>query len=142
VSAYISSSLQEQIRQRFAHCCAYCRTAERLTVTTFEFEHIVPVSAGGATSFNNLCLSCPSCNRYKATRQTALDPQTNTQVALFHPQQQNWVEHFGWSEDATEVIGHTPIGRATVAALRMNRPQLIRVRQLWVKLDEHPPQIN
>lgn len=142
MSTYISSRLQQQIRQRFAHCCAYCRTAERLTVTTFEFEHIVPVSAGGATSFDNLCLSCPSCNRYKATRQTALDPQTNAQVALFHPQRQNWIEHFGWSEDATEVVGHTPIGRATVAALRINRPQLIRVRQLWVKLDEHPPQIN
>ncbi|MEL6778294.1 MAG: HNH endonuclease, partial [Cyanobacteria bacterium J06597_16] len=32
--------------------------------------------------------------------------------------------------------------RATCAALRMNRPQLVRVRRMWVILGEHPPQIN
>jgi hypothetical protein len=30
VSAYIPSVLQRQIRDRFANCCAYCRTAEAL----------------------------------------------------------------------------------------------------------------
>jgi len=57
--------LQRQVRDRFANYCAYCRTAEALTVTTFEFEHITPRSAGGETVLENLCLSCPSCNRYK-----------------------------------------------------------------------------
>lgn len=27
------------------------------------------------------------------------------------------------------------------SALKMNRPQLIRVRKMWVKLGEHPPDI-
>jgi hypothetical protein len=139
LSVYISVELQRQIRSHFENCCAYCRTAESLTVTTFEFEHIVPLSKGGATSFENLCLACPSCNRYKATRQTAIDPTTQAEVQLFHPQQQTWDDHFEWSEEATEITGLTPIGKATIVALKMNRSQLLRVRQMWVKMGEHPP---
>jgi hypothetical protein len=86
-------------------------------------------------------LACPSCNRYKASRQTAVDSITQQEVNLFHPQLQMWGEHFAWSEDATEIIGLTPIGRATIVALKMNRPQLIRVRKMWVKMGEHPPTI-
>lgn len=139
MSAYIPVDLQRQIRDRFLNCCAYCYTAEVLTVTTFEFEHIIPRSAGGETVFENLCLACPSCNRYKATRQTAVDPITGESVSLFHPQRQVWEEHFRWNDDATEIIGLTPVGRATISALKMNRPQLTRVRGMWVKMGEHPP---
>ena len=141
MSAYISVELQRQIRSRFANCCVYCRTAESLIVTTFEFEHIVPLSKGGETTFENLCLACPSCNRYKATRQTATDPTTQEEVELFHPQKQSWTNHFEWNEEATEIVGLTLIGRATVVVLKMNRPQLLRVRQMWVKMGEHPPAI-
>ena len=139
MSAYIAVELQRQIRDRFLNCCAYCRTAEALTVTTFEFEHILPRSAGGETVFENLCLACPNCNRYKATRQTAVDPITGENVSLFNPQRQLWEEHFCWNDNATEIIGLTPVGRATISALKMNRPQLTRVRGMWVKMGEHPP---
>ena len=141
MSVYISVELQKQVRHCFADCCAYCHTAESLTVTTFEFEHIIPPSAGGETVFENLCLACPSCNRYKATRQTAIDPNTQDEVKLFHPQQQAWIKHFAWSEDATEIVGITPVGRGTISVLKMNRPQLTRVRKMWVKMGEHPPNI-
>ncbi|NJL37280.1 MAG: HNH endonuclease [Leptolyngbyaceae cyanobacterium RM2_2_4] len=57
MSAYIPVELQRQIRSCFADCCAYCRTVEALTVTTFEFEHIVPLARGGETRFENLCLA-------------------------------------------------------------------------------------
>ncbi|MFM7441805.1 MAG: hypothetical protein ACKO2V_24940 [Snowella sp.] len=39
-------------------------------------------------------------------------------------------------------MGITAEGRATIEALRMNRPQLIRVRVMWVKMGEHPPEID
>lgn len=142
MSAYIPVGLQRQVRDRFTNCCAYCRTSEALTVTTFEFEHITPRSAGGESILENLCLSCPSCNRYKAQRQTAIDPLTETMVSLFHPQLEAWTDHFAWSEDNTEIIGLTAIGRATILALKMNRPQMIRVRRMWVKMGEHPPKLE
>jgi hypothetical protein len=141
MSAYISVELQRQIRNRFANCCAYCLTAELLTATTFEFEHIIPRSAGGETILENLCLSCPSCNRYKADLQNIIDPVTEQFVRLFHPQLQLWNEHFSWNDDASEILGITNIGRVTITTLKMNRPQLVRVRKLWVKLAEHPPKL-
>ena len=142
MSVYISVELQRQIRERFSGCCAYCLTAEYLTVTIFEFEHITPRSAGGDTVLENLCLSCPSCNRFKGNRRKAKDPITEQVVALFHPQLQTWEEHFSWNENSTEIIGLTSIGRATIVALRMNRPQIVRVRRMWVKLGEYPPRME
>ncbi|RUT02572.1 HNH endonuclease [Dulcicalothrix desertica PCC 7102] len=141
MSAYIAVELQKEVRAKFCDCCAYCRTAEFLIATTFEFEHIRPRSAGGETNFNNICLACPSCNRYKASRQTGLDIEQGQEAALFHPQQQLWEEHFAWNEDCTEIIGITEIGRATISVLKMNRPQLIRIRKMWVEMGEHPPNI-
>jgi len=142
MSAYISVDLQQQIRYRFADSCAYCLTAEALTATTFEFDHILPRSLGGKTVLENLCLACPSCNRYKANYQNVVDPVTNQTINLFHPQIQVWTEHFAWNEDASEIIGLTDIGRATIVRLKMNRVPLVRVRKLWIKLGEHPPKIK
>ncbi len=141
MSVYIPVKLQQRVRTHFADRCAYCQTSESLTGAIFEFEHIRPRSAGGETSFENLCLACPTCNRYKSNRQIASDPLTNQSVPLFHPHLQEWADHFTWNEDTTEIAGLTPIGRATISALKMNRPQMIRVRRMWVKMDEHPPKL-
>lgn len=142
MSAYVPTALRTHVRTQFHECCAYCHTAEALAVTTFEIEHIVPQAAGGETVPQNLCLACPTCNRHKASRQTALDPETNNQQPLFHPQQQNWSQHFAWQEQGAILQGLTPTGCATIAALKMNRPQLVRIRKLWIKLNEHPPEYD
>jgi hypothetical protein len=142
MSVYISVALQGRVRQRFSNCCAYCRTAEQLTVAIFEFEHIVPRSAGGETAFENLCLACPTCNRYKADVMLAVDPVTQETVPLFHPQQHRWADHFSWGAHGTEIVGLTATGRATIAALKMNRPQMIRVRRMWTAMKEHPPDLD
>ncbi|MBA3924380.1 MAG: HNH endonuclease [Nostocaceae cyanobacterium] len=139
MSAYIPVELQRRIRERFFNGCAYCRTAESLTGMTFEFEHIMPRSLGGETLFENLCFACPNCNRHKADRQMAVDQVTEQSVSLFHPQLQIWGEYFAWSDNGQKLVGLSPIGRATIAALRMNRSQLVWARGLWVKLGEHPP---
>jgi len=139
VSAYVPTSLRRRVAERFAHCCAYCRTAESLSVAIFEFEHIVPRSAGGQTVFDNICFACPSCNRYKADRVTAIDPDTEAEESLFHPHRDGWSDHFCWNVDATELLALTAKGRATISALRMNRSQIVRVRKMWVALGEHPP---
>lgn len=63
-------------------------------------------------------------------------------TSLFHPQREVWNDHFSWSENATELIGLTLSGKVTIDTLRMNRPQLIRVRRLWVAMGEHPPNLT
>ena len=142
MSAYVPAELRRRVAKHFADCCAYCQTAERLTVATFEIEHIAPRSAGGETAFENLCLSCPTCNRHKADRSIIEDPDTKEQVALFHPHRDTWQDHFAWSAGFTELVGLTATGRATIAALKMNRRQLMRVRRMWVAMGEHPPCIE
>jgi hypothetical protein len=139
MTASIPISLKRRIRERFANCCAYCRTAENLTATTFEFEHIVPRSAGGASVFANVCFSCPMCNRYKSNRTLGRIESTEMECRLFHPHQDHWTDHFSWNEDSTEIVALTDVGQATITALKMNRPQIIRVRRMWVAMNEHPP---
>ena len=130
----VSSDLQRLVRERERHRCAYCRTPESLTVTIFEIDHIIPKHSGGVTIASNLCLACPSCNRYKGASLTSVDPETDEEVQLFHPRKDRWEEHFAWAEDQTRIVGLTARGRATVEKLRMNRPQMVRLRGLWRRL--------
>ncbi len=58
---------------------------------------------------------------------------------LFNPRTQVWPEHFAWSEEGDLIVGLTPTGRATVVALNLNRPSLVKARQLWVSVGWHPP---
>ncbi len=138
MSLYIPSDLRREVREYFGGYCGYCHSPEILMAVTFELEHIVPVSAGGMTAFENLALACPTCNRHKASRQSAPDPATGEAVSLFHPQQQAWDEHFAWIDGGAQLIGLTPTGRVTIETLRMNRLVLVHVRRLWIQLGEHP----
>ena len=138
MSRYLSVELRRRVREAFGSCCAYCKTAESLTVVTFEVEHITPVSRGGESSFENLCLACPACNRFKSDR-TQGKLTDGTDIQLFHPQQDDWAEHFDWTVDGTVIVGLTDSGKATVNLLRMNRAQVVSVRALWVAAGRHPP---
>jgi hypothetical protein len=109
-----------------------------LTVAIFEIEHIIPLASGGITEFENLCLACPSCNRFKSNR-TQGRTDTGSESRLFHPQQDHWLEHFDWSVDATVIVGLTEVAQATIKTLRMNRQQVVDVRSLWVDAGRHPP---
>lgn len=120
--------------------CEYCQTPERFVPEALSIEHIVPRSRGGASGAENLCLACQGCNNHKYIRVSARDPVTERQVPLFHPRKHRWQDHFAWSPDATMVIGLTAIGRATVEALRLNRPGLVALREALVAFGVHPPE--
>jgi hypothetical protein len=139
MSSYIPVQLREQVFAQAESRCAYCHSLEDLMGVTFEVEHIIPESAGGTTSQDNLCLSCPTCNRHKGARLSAQDSMSGDDVSLFHPLKQNWDEHFSWSDDGTQIIGLTLTGRATVEALHMNRPVIVQLRRYWIALSLHPP---
>ena len=111
--------------------CAYCLSPEQMMGVAFEIDHVIPRSAGGRTQLDNLCSSCPTYNRHKAKRLTARDPLSRRLVTLFHPKQDLWSHHFAWSADGVQIIGLTPTGRATVEALRCNRPAMILLRRYW-----------
>lgn len=138
MSDYIPAALRRRVRARFCERCAYCQSSEALTVVTFEVEHIVPMSLDGLTEFDNLCLACPACNRHKSNLVTGLTDE-GLESRLFHPQRDRWHDHFDWSVNGTLIVGLTDIGKATKNLLRMNRPQLARVRAIWTLIGKHPP---
>lgn len=120
-------------------CCEYCKCRADFATQSLVTEHIIPSVKGGSDDLENLALACQGCNSHKAVKTEALDPVSKQLVPLFHPRQQKWREHFNWDESYTQILGLTPTGRATVEALRLNRPELLRLRAALFLLGEHPP---
>lgn len=135
----VPQQLRERLRTRALGRCEYCQTAERVTGLRCQVDHIMPLSRGGVTAEENLCLACSACNGHKQARLVGVDPQTGETVALYNPRQQEWWQHFAWSDDGAEIMGLTSTGRATVVALEMNDPLMVTARSLWVGMGVHPP---
>lgn len=124
---------------RCAHYrCEYCRSSEHCTGHDFTVDHIVATSQGGSDSPDNLCWCCFWCNTLKQARHEALDARTGLKARLFNPRQDDWSMHFRWSRGGLTVQARTASGRATVTALNLNRPTLVRARRIWVRQGKHP----
>ena len=135
----IPVAVRALIRERSGYRCEYCQSQERFSNSPFVVEHITPRALGGATLLDNLAYACAGCNGHKAVKLIAPDPLSGETVPLFHPRRQQWAQHFRWNEDATNVEGVTATGRATVAALQLNRPSLVNMRRVLRASGDHPP---
>jgi hypothetical protein len=131
--AYIPAELRRQVRADAAGRCGYCHSPETLIGMPLEFEHVYPEARGGPTTRENLWLACTRCNDHKGDRIDGVDPESGERVPVFNPRTQIWVEHFAWSPDGALIVGLTPIGRATVAALRLNNEFIVVARRFWVE---------
>ena len=136
-----SPQLRREVAQRAQWRCEYCLTSHAYATQPFAADHITPQSQGGETTLENLALAC-GCNLYKGNRAHAIDPQTGHRVLLFHPRRQKWKRHFAWSTDSLYVVGRTRSGRATVEALKMNRPELVNLRRILHMVGEHPQEME
>lgn len=132
-------SIQTLVETRAKNCCEYCQAQAYFSHDSFSIEHIIPLFLNGTDELHNLAWSCLSCNSIKHTAVTAIDPMTGQVVSLFHPRQNIWEEHFEWGEDITLMIGKTPIGRATIHRLQLNRFGLVNYRRVLAAAGEHPP---
>ncbi|MCB9431853.1 MAG: HNH endonuclease [Ardenticatenaceae bacterium] len=135
----VSENKRQQVRARAKNRCEYCLSHQDYILGRLQIDHILPVVKGGSDELSNLCLACELCNQYKWTQTDGLDLETGDVVALFHPRQQKWHEHFAWSQDGNTVIGLTACGRATVDVLRLNNELARTVRRNWVRAGWHPP---
>jgi len=138
-SGAVSSELRALVVERARGRCEYWAADSRFATQSFSVEHILPRSRGGTTVEGNLALSCQGCNNHKYNKIVGVDPVTGAAAALFHPRESAWGEHFAWSPDAVLVVGLTPTGRATVAALALNRAGLVNLRRVLFAAGEHPP---
>ena len=131
-----SAARRAEVAARAGHRCEYCHLPTRGQVATFPIDHILPRSAGGTTDPANLALACPHCNAHKWEQAEAADPESGATVPLYHPRRDAWDEHFRYA--AGELVGRTPSGRATVAALAVNDPDMVELRQLLADLGLFP----
>jgi len=136
---YISVELRSAVASAARGRCGYCLSRQDIIGIRLHFEHIIPRVAGGQTIAGNLWLACPLCNGFKGTQTHAVDPETGELAPLFNPRMQNWYEHFAWSEDGTEIVGQTTVGRATTLALQLNNEYIVPARRRWVAAGWHPP---
>lgn len=133
----VSPALHAEVVLRARNRCEYCLLSQLGQEATFHVDHVVPRAVGGRTEENNLALACVSCSLRKWARETATDPDSGEDVPLFSPRTHVWGEHFRWEEE--RVVPLTPTGRATVAALAMNRPVIVAIRHEEAILGRHPP---
>jgi hypothetical protein len=135
----VSTNLKLQVAIRAFRICEYCRCSEKFSSTPFSVEHIIPRSLGGTNDLSNLAFACMGCNNIKFTKTTGFDIETNSIVPLFHPRNDVWAEHFVWDSSLLLIIGLTPIGRASIESLKLNREELQYIRSVMFLMGEHPP---
>ena len=134
----LTAALRQQIIERENRRCAYCRSP-MLVGIPMVVDHVIPLTIGGTSTLENLCLACYRCNEFKGPRTEAIDPIEGRQTPLFHPRRQQWHEHFAWHIDGNTLLGLTPCGRATIATLRLNNDWLVQARRIWMRVGLHPP---
>lgn len=76
-------------------------------------------------------------NLFKSDFETGPDAESQAEVALCHPRRDVWEQHFGVNEGAA-IVGITPVGRATVVRLQMNRSLHITAHRRWRELGLFP----
>lgn len=133
---YIPPFLRKLVIRRAKNCCEYCGLSQAGQEATFHIDHIIPLASGGKTTADNLALACVSCSLRKNARETAVDPQTGEEVALFHPRRDQWEKHFRW--EGVRLFGLSATGRATIVALELNRSLILAIREEEIILGRHP----
>ena len=134
-----SPAVRERVMLRAYHCCEYCKSQDKYSPNLFTIDHLVPQNMGGDDVESNLAYACFLCNRLKSNKLNAFDMLTETWVSLFNPRLNIWSDHFSWNQAATEILPITPIGRVTIATLKLNREKLIEYRKSLILFGVHPP---
>ena len=138
----ISKALKRKVKERAKELCEYCLANSHFSWHPFPIDHVLPESKGGKSTFDNLANTCQNCNSGKYNKTNVYDPISKILTAIFNPRTDKWNAHFQWNKELTHIIGLTPKGRATVAALKMNRPNVVNQRKALVFYGVHPPNME
>lgn len=132
-------AIRQAVRERAAGHCEYCLSPDDCSPAPFNVEHIVPTGRGGSDTLESLAWSCGGCNGSKGVAIAGMDLVTGEFAPLFHPRKDLWEEHFNWGDDPLVLVGKSATGRATIARLHLNRPELLLLRRLLTLAQRHPP---
>lgn len=136
MTSYISTSLRQLINDRAGGKCEYCLIHQDFSIYSHEVDHAVAVKHGGSSTEENLVLACLSCNRYKGSDLTSIDPITQEITSLFNPRSYKWSNHFQLKESS--ILGITAIGRTTIFLLKLNEPKRLLIRKALISQQLYP----
>jgi hypothetical protein len=134
----MEAALIRLVWQRAKGRCEYCQMPQAADEDPFEIDHIIARKHVGATVTSNLCLSCLYCNSFKGSDISSRDPKTRNLTPLFNPRRNKWARHFRWQ--GAFLIGRTPVGRVTIALLRINDPFRVELREGLIAEGMFPPE--
>jgi hypothetical protein len=89
-------------------------------------QYVVAKHHKGSDHPDNLALACHRCTLGKGPNLTGIDPERAEPVPLFHPRWDQWDNHFVLR--GVRIEGTSPVGRATVKALRLNDARRLELR--------------
>lgn len=135
----IDAVTRQFVLTRAKGLCEYCHAPVHLFDETWHVDHIIPLSYNGVNDETNLCCACVRCNANKRKHLTGIDPETSVELSLFNPRNQIWFDHFFWNEENILIIAQTPIGRATLSRLQLNRLTSVKARPFWLRMGWLPP---
>jgi hypothetical protein len=130
-------ALERLVWQRAGRRCEYSQVPQEFDRLPFEIDHVIARKHAGPTRSGNLCLACFACNHHKGACIAGRDPVTNKLASLYNPRRHKWRRHFRWT--GPTLVGLTPVGRATVANLRINLDHRIAFRQGLIDEGVFPP---
>jgi hypothetical protein len=102
--------------------------SEEHALLAHQIDHVIAEKRGGATSEDNLALSCQQCNAHKGSDIASVDAQTASLTPLFNPRMDVWSEHFTLVDGV--MAPKTATGRVTVALLHLNDPERVEERRV------------
>jgi len=131
----MDAAVRKLVRERAGDRCEYCRLPQDAVDAKFHVDHAVAQQHLDEIDDqpDGLALACDRCNFCKGTNLSSIDPATGDIVLLFNPRQDTWEDHF--RKDGPQIVGLTPIGRATVRLLQMNAKHRMELRT-WIIEEE------
>ena len=135
-STTIPDSLRKLVIERAQGRCEYCLIHQDVSIYSHEVDHIIAVKHEGKTTAENLALACLPCNRHKGSDLATIDLDSGEIVPLFNPRRQVWAEHF--TLNISQIVGQTPVGRATARLLTFNAPNRLLERQVLITQGRYP----
>lgn len=130
-TTYIPAALRQLVYERANWCCEYCLMPQAAVFISHQCDHVIAEKHGGLTDFDNLACSCALCNNRKGSDIASVDPETGQIVPLFNPRLEQWQRHFQLIDGLIAPL--TPVGRATVRLLQLNRTEQVAQRRLLLK---------
>lgn len=89
---------RKNIHVRDNYTCQYCGSGQRLTL-----DHVMPVSRGGKSTWENVVTACYSCNSYKGSK----TPEEAGLELAKAPKKPSILMQINWDELFRDDLGHT-----------------------------------